>query len=847
MAEVGTYYITIMPEMSKFTSSVKKAMGDAGVTGGKSFSSSFVDIVKGSAIGTALGNMATSIGSQISSGLGNGIKRLDTLNNYPKVMKSLGYETSEATKSVKLIQEHLDGLPTSTDEMVRLTQSIADSTGDLDLATKAALGFNDMMLATGASTADMSNATSMLNRILGKGSATTQQWYSLQQYIPSQLNAISQKMLGAGKSSEDLRLALENGTVSWNDFLQAIVDLDENGEGAMESFYEQAKAMTGGIQTTLENVPNRIGAGWAAILDAIGSDKIATAIDTFSYSVRDSMKRAGEHITEFKDKLADTKAMENFNTIAETMSGKFGDLGTAIDGAMSTATTVMADFIDRALQWIVDHGDQIGTLVGGIGDAFKTVGDAINDALSQAGDVLGNIIKDAFQWVLDNGEKIGDLLGDWATAFSNVADVLSNAFADAAPVIADCIGDSLQWILDHGEGVSTALAGIATALGAIAGYTTAAAVLEGVTTALSVLSMVSVSGGLLVFVGDLGAAFLLLAESGGILAPVLTTLGGVLTFLAANPIVLVIAAIAALAGGLAYWLTCTEDGQKAWEDFTNFMSTVPDKIAGYWNDMVESTKQQWETWTNDLAQWNENVRQTISDKWEGIKSAVAEQTDAMVTNAKERWSTWSTDLATWNEDMRQKVTEKWEGIKKSIADNTQSMIDSAKNQWSTWSSDMAQWNEDIRQRAMEKWEALGQGIVDKLTWAKDQIASIVDWLKGIFDFEWKLPDIKLPSIDIQWTDTGFGFSLPSFSVSWYAKGGVFDEASIIGIGEAGREAALPLNDSTYREIASGIASQGGGGGVTITNCTFNVREDEDIDRIADALSERWLRDMGAMA
>ena len=152
MAELGAYYITVLPDMSKFTGAVRNAMNDSGASGGKTFSGKFIDIVKGSAIGTALGNMATAVGHQISNGLGNGVKRLDTLNNYPKVMKSLGYETSEATKSVKLIQEHLDGLPTSTDEMVRLTQSIADSTGDLDLATKAALGFNDMLLATGAST-----------------------------------------------------------------------------------------------------------------------------------------------------------------------------------------------------------------------------------------------------------------------------------------------------------------------------------------------------------------------------------------------------------------------------------------------------------------------------------------------------------------------------------------------------------------------------------------------------------------------------------------------------------------------------------------------------------------------
>ena len=140
MAELGTYYITIMPEMSQFTGEVKKALSTAGNQGGKSFSTSFANIVKGSAIGTALGGLASKAGNAIMSGLDTGIRRLDTLKNYPRVLESLGYSSDAAAKSIKTITDHLDGLPSSTQDLVALTQSIADSTGDLDLATTAALG-----------------------------------------------------------------------------------------------------------------------------------------------------------------------------------------------------------------------------------------------------------------------------------------------------------------------------------------------------------------------------------------------------------------------------------------------------------------------------------------------------------------------------------------------------------------------------------------------------------------------------------------------------------------------------------------------------------------------------------
>ena len=47
-------------------------------------------------------------------------------------------------------------------------------------------------------------------------------------------------------------------------------------------------------------------------------------------------------------------------------------------------------------------------------------------------------------------------------------------------------------------------------------------------------------------------------------------------------------------------------------------------------------------------------------------------------------------------------------------------------------------------------------------------------------------------------------SVPSVNVSWYAKGGVFSSPSVIGVGEAGREAVVPLRPSVLRGIGEGI-------------------------------------------
>lgn len=70
-----------------------------------------------------------------------------------------------------------------------------------------------------------------------------------------------------------------------------------------------------------------------------------------------------------------------------------------------------------------------------------------------------------------------------------------------------------------------------------------------------------------------------------------------------------------------------------------------------------------------------------------------------------------------------------------------------------------------------------------------------------------IPDIYISS----WEQVATGdttTNLPRFSVNWRAKGGLFNNPSIIGVGEAGSEAVIPLtNDTTMRKIANAITSR----------------------------------------
>ena len=97
-------------------------------------------------------------------------------------------------------------------------------------------------------------------------------------------------------------------------------------------------------------------------------------------------------------------------------------------------------------------------------------------------------------------------------------------------------------------------------------------------------------------------------------------------------------------------------------------------------------------------------------------------------------------------------------------------------------------------------------IIKPIETAKQKIDSVISTIKGWFPinlgniFNLRVPKITLSGGKAPWGIAGKG-ELPSFHVGWNRKGGIFDTATIIGygVGEAGREAIIPL-DSFWEKM-----------------------------------------------
>lgn len=140
------------------------------------------------------------------------------------------------------------------------------------------------------------------------------------------------------------------------------------------------------------------------------------------------------------------------------------------------------------------------------------------------------------------------------------------------------------------------------------------------------------------------------------------------------------------------------------------------------------------------------------------------------------------------------VVKNWDKIKKATSDALSSMKNKV---------------DDVIERIKSKFDSF-------LT----KITNIVNKIKGLFNFTFTLPKLKVPSFGI--TPKGWSVgdllkgSIPKLSVNWNAMGGVFDKPTIMpygnslqGLGEEGAEAIVPLEKNTewLDKIADKLASR----------------------------------------
>ena len=157
----------------------------------------------------------------------------------------------------------------------------------------------------------------------------------------------------------------------------------------------------------------------------------------------------------------------------------------------------------------------------------------------------------------------------------------------------------------------------------------------------------------------------------------------------------------------------------------------------------------------------------------------------------------------------------WNSIKASVSATINNLKTAMANAWNS-----------IKATASSVWNGIKTAITSPITSAKDKVKAIIDKLKSYFPIKVGnlLSGIKLPHFKISGEFSIKNKTVPKLSIDWYKTGGIFDGPQVIGVGEAGPEAVVPL-DKFWDKLDSMNTGE--------TNIVINVNGAGDPKAVAD--------------
>lgn len=204
----------------------------------------------------------------------------------------------------------------------------------------------------------------------------------------------------------------------------------------------------------------------------------------------------------------------------------------------------------------------------------------------------------------------------------------------------------------------------------------------------------------------------------------------------------------------------------------------------------------------------ERLKDDFGKIWEGIKQIFTGVLQTILGICKNEWN----GIKTITESVWNGISGFFRGLWNGISSLFNGAINGIKNTVSTV------WN-GILSTTTSVWNNVKSAIMSPISFAVNFVETQINKIKGFFSgLDIKFPHIDLPHFSLKGKFSLNPPSVPSLGIDWYAKGGVFSSPTVIGVGEAGREAVMPLDHNTgwIDELASKLNGKAGTQSITIT-------------------------------
>lgn len=730
-------------------------------------------------------------------------------------------DTSGISQGVKDIDRALGSIKTSgIDGVGKAAEKSGESLEDVGKSAQSGMGqAADAAEAAASSVSSIGDAGSSLGGLSDAIASPIEEGAGQAEGSVGKLKGFFSEFVEETKASfEGLLPAITAANLA-----QGVIEMAQRAVGAIldlgkQSFeaYASYEQLVGGVETlfgaggrSLEEYAERSG---KTVEDAKGDyDRLMSAQNEVMANAEQAYKTAGmsqneymETVTSFSASLikglgGDTVAAAKYADMAIVdMSDNANKMGTDI-GSIQMAYQGFAKnnytMLDNLKLGYGGTQSEMAKLIndsGVLGDTMTVTAETVNDVsfdkiveaihvMQERMDIAGTTSKEA-------ATTIEGSIGSMKAAWENLLIGFGDPEADM-----DALMDALI------ESVITAAGNVIPAVGRIA------------TSLITAIPGAFVSIGTHVWEGIVGSID---AATGGAATRLIETVGG---------------ALQAIIGPIVEGLSGAVQG------FIDWLQPALDALNAFLTDVVLPVAQ--------------GVCDGISEGWSTLSAAIGPILDGIKTTIEGVWNTISSVVNIVVGGIKGLVTGDFSQMEEGISgvmDGISGIIDGV---WNTIKGIFEGTLGAIGDVVGSVFGGIQDAIGNAMDGAENIVSGAIDAILGIFNFNWSLPDLKLPHIVVgEYIDVPVLGRIPNpttLRVDWYAKGAIFDTASVIGVGEAGPEAVMPLKGHRMRPFAEAVAADMGGKGDIQIEININVEHLEgtkqDIAQLADLVDKEVRR------
>lgn len=669
---------------------------------------------------------------------------------------------------------------------------------------------------------------------------------------------LAKEMQKLNKELEDSRGTLAGAESSADQFSGALKDTGDAAEETDGGF----SIMKGALADLTSNV---IQSAISAIGDFIGSlfdlseateeyrrnqAKLGGSAEQFGYSMDFASEKYKQLYSYVNDEQMATNAITNLMGLG-LETDKVTNL---VNGAIGTWTaygdSIPIESLTESMAETINVGKVTGTLADTINWASRS-----NEEWAA---ILGNNTEaqKAFNKQIADGEAVEDAFSAALASTSNtgeranmVAELLNQTYGQSKTTYDETAGSMIEASEAQAE-LTEAQAELGQAMEPVNTvfdqFKTQA--LEAVTPLVQALAQAfldllnylqqnpAVMNAVIAAVTALAVAFGVLAGAlaiQGIITGVTKAIALLNTTLLANPIVLIVAAIAGLvAAFVMLWNNC-EGFRQFWIDLWNAIVELFNQAVtaiGEWlNNLWTTVQEIWNNISTTISEVLNVIWTTITTVWNNIVTTISNVLNAIWTTVQTVWNTILTTISTvinaiwnviqtvWNTILNvistvcstiwNTITNIWNGIKNTITNTVNGVKNTVSNVFNGVKNTVSSIFNGIKNTATNVWNGIRDAIKGPIEKARDLVQGAIDKIKGFFNFNISWPHIPMPHFSIKPSGWSIGDllkgSIPSLGISWYKEGAILKRPTAFGLdsegnvmvgGEAGMEAIAPITD-----------------------------------------------------